>query len=259
MRRIVAVAVGFAATSALAYVPPSQFIVKKLADKRTGYKTVRVKTQVSGLSNDIPNGIGFKTLNVFDFATRTLRSRAIDEAGQELYVAERRLGAPNATLVDALTFDSSAADLANALKAAGIPIRTDEDILGLPTEEERRRAEISSIGRWKGTTAWVVGKKAQLWIEKDVFLPLKFVSDQYEIRFEGYRYSQEFAYPKAITLATGAPGSETAELRDEFVEMAINQDLAEMKSAVTIGFTDAGNSAPSEIRNLLIRYYQTIR
>ena len=99
----------------------------------------------------------------------------------------------------------------------------------------------------------------QLWIEKDTFLPLRAMFSQadnpIELRFENYRFYREFPFPRAIMLVNKSGTI----LRAETSEVSLTSDLKELKTPVTPGFSDVGNSASSSIRDLVRQYYEAVR
>ena len=257
MRKIglmIASAVLFA-TSAYAYVPPSQFIVKNIASKRSGVRSVRVKSVLSAFQGGQPQGQKLKEAVWIDYTSHVMRSRMSDESGRELYAIERRLDA-NIPLVDLLLFDSQPEVLAKGLRQNGIPIRSEAELLSMKSEEERRLSETESIARITGGIAWVIGTTdaSQLWVEKDTFLPVKLIvkSDEknYDVTFDGFRFTKEIPYPKVMLVAG---------TRIESLEMGVNVDMAEMKSTLKPGFTEAGESLDSATSDLVRHFYQLVR
>jgi hypothetical protein len=264
-----AVAIGLGTAGvAHAYVPPSHFLVKTLAAKKAGAKAVRYRTVVQALEGGHPSGPRFRQLTVYDFGTHVLRSTAQDDQGHDLYVIERRLGmAGSAPLADYLIFENQAALVELQLKSVGIPIRTEEDLASLPDEEARVKAERTFLSRWKSDVAWVVGERgkpdAQLWLEKDAFLPLRLAArrdgEEYELRFDGFRFTREVPFPRAVTLLKGVAESARPALREELTEVNLVSSAPELRTAATPGFTEAGNSADSAVRDLIQAYYQYLR
>ena len=60
--------------------------------------------------------------------------------------------------------------------------------------------------------------------------------------------------------APQGPGDDrSATLRAETVEVSLAPDAKEPKATATPGFSDAGNSASDETRELVRAYYQTFR
>jgi hypothetical protein len=266
-----------ASAPALAYIPPSGFILKSMATKRAGTKEIRVKSVVTALEGERALPVHFKVTTVYNPQTGALRSFASDDANQRLYGVERFLGGKSErrveplTTADALLFASHPAVVAESLKSKGIPVRTEEELLQLPTEEERLGAETEWLARWNGGYAWVIGKESrkaladrvpQLWVEKDTFLPVRLIfapkpnEPFVELSFESYRHFHEFPFPRLTTLSRKAG----AVLKDEVQDVAFASELPEFKAPLAAtGLTDAGNAASSELRELIVQYYENVR
>ncbi len=260
-----------ASTRALAYIPPSEFIIKTMLQKKVALKLIRTRGSVMGMTGDGNlTGIRFVEEALYDSSSGTLRSVALDETGRELYSIERTLerdssGKEPRALVSALLFENRMGNLLPLLRRWDIPIKQEEELLKLAGEAERRDAEKTFFGRQKLASglqvSWVIGEKSsnQLWIEKDTFLPSKLSlksGDGYEIQFDSYRMTKEVPTPRVITVTRG---SEQV-LRQEFQDVSVNSsELAETKRTVANGFTEVGDSADNEVRELIRRYYSLIR
>ncbi|MGZ3709259.1 MAG: hypothetical protein ACXWPM_11015 [Bdellovibrionota bacterium] len=253
------------APAAWAYVPPSQFIIKTLIGKHAAVKGVKIHSTVSAMEGDRATEVRFKETTVYSPETGVLASWATDEADHKLYFFERKVGA--FTPIDELLFGNDLSAATRMLRARHIPIKTEEELLALPNEDERRAAEEETFMRWKATFAWIIGapksaSNPQLWIEKDTFLPLRFIYDRpvddstREVQFEAFRFYHEFPFPRATLVLKGG----SALLRDDLVDVAVNPEPAQMKVArEPTGYTDAGNAAPGPVRDLIREYYETIR
>lgn len=236
-----------------------------MATKHVGAKTVRIRSQVSLMEGDKPSAVHFNETTVFNPTTGILRSWALNDSDQRLYGMERKLS--GFTLPDELLLDPQANQITNILLAKGIPIFREDELSNLKTDEERRKIEKTSLFRWKGSAAWVLGReqkdvtdddgKPQLWIEKDGFVALRTanLSGLPEFQFEGYRYYRDFPYPQAITLVkSGQP-----QLRDQVIEVNVNTDAGDLKGPTLRGYTDVGNASPGAVRDLIQSYYEDVR
>lgn len=274
MRLLVAVGIISAtllSTTVYAFVPPSAFIVRKIVDKKKGFSGLSVRTAVAGMKSDEATGIRVRTLTTIDYAARKLRSRALDEEGHELYAVERDLSAGEGVPAGALILFASTVDaVARGLRAANIPVRSDQELLELPNEVERRQSEVTSIARINESTdhnvAFVLGPRvagrAQLWVDKDQFLPLRLIvrnGSLWDLRFDTYRFSQEFPYPRSIAAYEDGSDPEDLVYREEMLEVVVGKQARESRSSLTSGFTDDGNRADSRVRDLILKYYQTAR
>ncbi|NDD93323.1 hypothetical protein EBZ37_14735, partial [bacterium] len=206
----------------------------------------------------------------YDSKTGALRSVALDEEGRELYSVERSLVKDSherdpKTLISMILFESRAGLVIPQLKKWEIPVKQEDELLKLATEAERRAAERTFLGRQKTSAglqvSWVIGEKNsnQLWIEKDVFLPTRLnfkFSDEYTVQFDSYRTVKEVLFPRVITVSKGAEQI----FRQELQDFAVNSGAsADNSKAVVGGFTETGESAESELRELIRKYYSVIR
>ena len=255
---------------ALAYIPPSAFVVRQMTQKKAGFKGLRVKSTVIAYEGEKPTGARFRETLSYDPVNFVLRSRALDEAGKELFVQERKLGPGEnsfSSLVDRLLLSSDPPGLLRVLGLFGIPVKTDGELESLPDEEARRAAEVSRMTRYRGTVAWIFGgskgndaKAPELWVEKDTFLPLRLVAKSgdtlLDATFQEYRFYREFPYPRVISVNPGT----TPVVRVELGEVVVGAEVAaEFKKPVTAGWTEAGNSAPGAIRDLVRAHYDLVR
>ncbi|MBY0471260.1 hypothetical protein K2X30_08845 [bacterium] len=264
-----------------AYIVPSQFIVKSIAGKKVGPKSLRIRSTVTLMEHGTPSTVKFKEITVLDLSTHFLKSRAYDETGQELYAIERRLNGTESApiVVNGLLFENRTDLLTRSLKEAGIPIRTETELAEMKDEEVRRASEITSLVRWQGMASFVVGQNRprypQLWVERDQFYPIRLVigtsGGTMDYRFENYRTGlKEFPYPRQISVATATsirpfrydsppPVNEDVFLRAEINDIAFNPESNEFKGTVTAGFTARGDSMDSRMKDLIQKYYQLVR
>ena len=250
-------------TPAWAYIPPSSFILKSLSAKHANLKGLRVRSQVTVMDGDKPGTTRFKAITFYNPQTDTLHAYAYDDRNQKLYSMERRL--ETATGADALLFWHDDKNLDIALKARGLPVRSEEDLLKMKDEEERRASEDEHLTRWNSAFAWVIGGTKdgdpQLWVEKDSFLPLRLIAsptpdaDPVDIQFEGQRYYREFPYPRVITVIK----RKQPLFKDEVQDVTVAAETNEFRAALVPGFTEAGNAAPSALRDLVQKYFEVLR
>jgi hypothetical protein len=253
-------------SGAWAYIPPSSFIVKSTVAKHAGIKGVKIRSMVTQMEGELLGSTRFKAMTYFNPQTGVLRAYAYDDRGQKLYAVERR--EDSATAADALLFWRDERNVSAALKARGIPVRTEDELAAMATEEDRRASEQQRLTRWNSSIAWVIGgpelDSPQLWIEKDSFLPLRLIaaprpesssSEIVDLQFEGQRYHREFPFPRVVV----ALHKKQPLFRDEVQDVALVLDAAEFRSSVTPGFTDAGNSASGSLRELIQKYFEVLR
>lgn len=247
------VAAVFSATlvpAALAYVPPSNFIVSSLAKKHRALKSLRVKTRITGTNAQI------REIGYFDAATKTWKARFLDQNDRELYAFERKLGSTSDSLTSLLLFETNTGHLVTALKNAGIPIVSETELLALPGEPERRAAEKTSIGRLDKKVGWVIGDGGTaLWVLKDEFVPLRLLHGGFDIRYEETKYSKNFPYSRSISIYRGGDFV----LKGEAMEVMTSPDLADMKAIDVKGLPAISSSIPAEERALIEQWVQWVR
>jgi hypothetical protein len=249
--------------AAWAYIPPSAFILKSVVAKHAGLKGLRVRSVVTVMEGEKQGATHFKETTFFNPATDTLHIYAYDDRNQKLYSAERR--PETATAADALLFWRDSRALENALKVRGLPVRSEDELLKMKDEDERRASEDERLTRWNATVAWVIGGSkegdSQLWVEKDSFLPLRLIAspqpdaDLIDLTFEGQRYYHEFPFPRAVV---AVKRKETL-FRDEVQEVSLAPEVAEFRTTVVPGFTEAGNAAPGALHDLVQKYFEILR
>lgn len=200
-------------TAANAFIPPSQYLVKRVAERKKDLKSVRVASTVVALEDGKPTSVHFKEVTEFEYPNGNLVSRAYDDDGNLLFVTRRVLGpaypppeeekpdetpppgmiAPEPTsspedensvnisaipVADFILFNANVDTVTLALLKRGVPVKVEEELLALETESQRRAVEPTHIKRYGEKVAWVVGDAGsggtpQLWVEKDSFIPMK--------------------------------------------------------------------------------------
>jgi hypothetical protein len=259
------VAALFWSASASAYIPPSLFLIKTWMQKHSKVKHLRIRNTIIAFEKDQPTNIRFSETAIFNSKTSDVKSWATDEAGKTLFSNQKKFSAlpPVAQLLIGNDFK----EVSQSLKAKGIPVRLEADLLALKTESERINSESQSLGRWQGKIAWVIGPTGsnlavdsgpQLWFEKDTFLPIRLIytpsaepEDSYEFQFDQYRLSYEFPYPKSIQVFKKGKGHIfTVQLTD----VSVNSDKLE-----TLNPTGEAQSSPSALKELVQLYYELFR
>jgi hypothetical protein len=267
---------GLAPGIALAYIPPSGFIVKSMVQKHSAFAGVQIKSRVTVYEGGKPSPQSFKVTTVFNARESRLFSVATDSADRRLYATEKKVSAiPPA---GAVLFLAQSRAVAQILVANGISLTeaapeagTDSDPLAPPPVHPGGVAEGMSLTRWRDSSAWVIGgrKGSQLWVEKDTFLPLRLLfagggqaASALEIRFDSTRFFKEFPYPKLIGLYKGG----VPLLQDEVLEITPYPESKGLKTPTlpglklpSTGMTEDGNSAPRELREAVAQYYEFVR
>jgi hypothetical protein len=274
------------AKTALAYIPPAGFLIKNMASKRSGLKTLKISSTVSGYDSGKPSGIHFKTISFYSNINQTWRSAAYDDAGTELFAIEKK--AQEIPLSWSVLFEASSREMVKNLERAEIVVNEPREEKPAEKPSSRKSPEPLPSGtvklshsaaddpipentflkRWNGAVAWVIGKPtaSQFWVEKDSFLPVRLIVKDQDIQYSHYRYSQDLPFPRVISLSVTSTGAKPGDMQfeeaigDSSVNTAGNERVLNMgsfgKDATPEGFfTDAGNSAPGALKDLLKKYY----
>lgn len=248
------------ASPARAYLPPSHFLIDAIARKHASLgKPVRLASTLAAGDASV------SVVTLIDAQARVARTVLLPRGGtEELARVERRGTWP---LALALLFEKDAAELGAALKAEGVPVVAESELVEMSDEEERRAAETEWLGRFERRLAWVIGPRdplrSQLWIEKDAFFPARFFfkgkGGRMELRYEAFKVSRDIPYPRAQSLVARDGGNLLA--REEFLELAYASaaEVAELGAASGDGrggvkWTPAGESLESAARAALETY-----
>lgn len=174
------------AVAAQAAIPPSNYVLKKVASKRAGAKTLRVRSSVSvldgGFAGESSDTFRFRSVSVVDLAARSVRTRIHDEQGQLLLEGERKWGenageprlprdfasdAVSATTLS-LLFETSAEALSRKISEAGIPVLQESAFRETEDEAARREHERMGLGRLGSAIAWVIGRDRGATLAREV-------------------------------------------------------------------------------------------
>lgn len=276
-------ALGVFSSSAHAYIPPSQYILKSWVKSRNNVGVFRVRSNVIAYDNGKPTESHFRQLTVYDPKTRSLRARAYDLSGRELYSVERRIpdavAAANGSageynpLVGALLFDRDLDAVSAILRSGGIPIRTEAELVQMKDENERRASEVQSFARYRGAVAWVIGPGVsdlvwpQLWFEKDSFLPIRLIQKSSEgtvdVKFEAFRMSGTVGFPGVVSVSPASKNKEEDPrllwFKEELTEFTTTADPKELKGSGSVGFTSEGNQLDGRLKDTIRRYFSVLR
>lgn len=257
------------AAPSFAYIPPSFFMVKKVAEKRAGFRVLKVATVVKEMKDKSPTGVQFKQVALFDERSGTLRSWALNEMDKPIFYQERKLAASSSgsvspgPVMDYLLFQSQVVPLARALVGAGIPVKSDLELSEMNSEEERRASELTAMRRWNGLYAWSIGRdpdKAQLWIEKDGFLPVRLIlpnsdsAKDLDFQLNLFRSSGALLYPHEVVLSMKG----NLVLREEVVAVVPNATgTGGLPVLSATGLID--DNIDSRLKELLAVFYLHVR
>jgi hypothetical protein len=253
--------------SAWAYIPPSGFILKTWVNRHSSVKLVRVRNTVTAFKDGKPTDVHFKETSFFGPGLASFKSLAQDDSGKKLFVLDK--SAPNASVVTKLLLGTDLGDLGRSLKEKGIPIKLEDELLVMLSEEERIKSEVESMGRWKNGLAWVIGQEAQIWFQKDSFQPLRLMvrseplDEMIEVQMEDF--GGNFSYPRLITLLRKKSGEIL--LRSQLVDISnVPENVIPMSlfskqpDVMTSPDLEVGTQGSSErVMELVKTYYNVLR
>ncbi len=220
----------FVCHQALAYIPPAWFVVKSVAAKKKGFKTLRVRSRIQSL--DLSENVLIREVFTVDYGAGKATSKLYTDSGDEILVKESRAW-QGAGLGSLLSASGRVELLSEVLKSLKLPLKYESELLaqkGQPSPEP----EAIFLSRYLQSVVWTLGRKGeepQLLIEKDTFLPLRWIGDvdgkKVDYQFEKYRSVRELSYPEQMTVFLGDRGYRV--IADE---IAVNIETTEPKSAV---------------------------
>lgn len=254
-----------------AYIPPSQYLVERVAQNRKNLKTAWVKSRVYEVSDEKKGEILFEEVTVLDLESGVLRSRAYDLENREIYASEKELralgtGSRRGPVASSVLFENQAAYLSSALLSIGVPILLEADLNSLPDEAARISAEKTHMKRWEQHVLWGIAvnpsdtSQGQFWVKKDAFVPMRLFfpaqnNQRIELMMDQYRYFKTFSYPQRIRFLN----HNLTQFEVELVKAVGNPDIKKYQIPTQTGFTEQGNSISSSVQKRLIQYYQFLR
>jgi hypothetical protein len=263
--------------SASAATLPAGYLLQTWVGKKSSgaVKTARIRSAVTEVVGDKTTAAHFRVLTTVDWTKGLLRARAYDDAGKELYIHQRTVGAINApamsaepySLAAALLWDARVDHVKKLAKTLGLPVLTDKE----PIE----------VARWRGLYVWTIGwdrgtvDSPQIWMEKDVFTPVRvlFRSEEsnqlIEARLSTFRPYRDLVLPSSILLMSPSGRAyekpmdeEEGFLREDLNEVVVNPESLEWSkesNSPANGFTKAGAETDTAVHALIERYFETLR
>lgn len=214
-----------------AYIPPSEFILKTLSQKHLALRSVRIVSQLStAQDSSSPSVATPKHSLIYIPPSRMVRSILYGRKGQIVSVTETPI--------------TRASFLVQALLSAEPALVTNAF-----------RAEVGdavTLGRENSRLFWVLGSNGspQVWIEKDQFLPLKFVGlrgrQASEVQVDQYRLTQEFWFPRQIDFFVS---KSSPVIRQRVTDVRVDTALPgnELSAPVTRSPMSSGEAADDEL------------
>ncbi len=177
------------AKRAHAWIPPGEFLVGKMADKRKGLKTVQLTGIRTYLGRGFEGGKQDVAETIFGGPDGAWRVERKTPKGELIEVSD---GTKRVAVVDgkAGMIENDPRDLSRILLLGGTP---KEDLLRA-IQNFGVRLDVVALGRLDGRIAWIVGAKEgdtaspQLWIDKDRNFPLLLDDPRTKasVRYEGW-------------------------------------------------------------------------
>lgn len=259
--------------SAQAYIWPSEFLVEQVAKKKSA-RTVKISSVISEMQGGQPTSTRIQEVLWVDYARGVYQSRIYNSSGKEIFFRSGRvrdphsaLGVPSQTDSQApgtfLTIERSEDALLTFLLKKDLPVLVEGQLLALPDEDARRKAEETEIKRWNEEQVWVIGNReknkeqTELWLRKNEFLPLRFFWSGTELRFVNYYFSNGFHYPQEILVMKDEEPFLQAKMQPSRLE--VNSKNFRWPKASREGWTEEGRSEGSSTQDLVRLFYQTIR
>jgi hypothetical protein len=260
---LLTLSMAIAGTSAQAAIPPSATIIKRLAAKHQFPKAFIASARLIQWEGEAPGALQLKETLYYDPKTKLLTAQLQGLDGRVIYSIQRTLrgAVPVETPPTSwLMLGEDADSIVTALKNHLIPIRTESELLGIPTEKERRDAELTRLGRSDGKIAWVIGPKPdadvqdlpELWIEKDAFHPLRWKNSSADVRFGKMQAYAGLNFPSEVKLLIGTRTH--AQLVLDQVQSGADPKTFPQSVAP---FNEDG--VPSELRDLVRLYSKYLR
>jgi len=278
----------FVALSAIAYIPPSEFVVKNMTAKRAGPKMLKVRSSV----RDLESKKNLLTLSYFSLETGRVVTHFFSPAGGVTPSIAANLSAKDAIytytssiqksedsapgIIPIALYSQDFQRVSENLIAAGVPIRSTEYLLTLQDEQARLASEVTSLKRWLGRPHWIYGgathpamgggkPQSELWIEKDRFIMTRLMNPEtrpgFEFRFESYQYSKDFPYPRKLSVVDQSRDAEvmTEEVLEFISLAAIEPSVLQARGKSTYSEDDLAGVQDSDLKRLIQTYCSFMR
>lgn len=182
-----------------AYLPPSGYLVRKVAQKHQLGSTLQIQSILSAV--DSSGAVIFKARKVDRFTPTTGVGTSIisSEAHGELASSQWTIRGSGSHWSDLaqIQFQADSRVLEGFLIARKVPVLTAAQLAELPTEAGKYDAEQMRLERIGRSPAWVIGRRntegSELWIDKGTQVPVRWVSRQ-----SGQNYSATFSQVRSL-------------------------------------------------------------
>jgi len=271
-------------TSSWAAIPPSEFLVKKTAQKRSGLKGLKLQSlvQVSlgdpdSFREDITTpSLPLKVTTWLDYENQRVTSVVSNEAGATVAESVRSFSVEG-DITELPRFgmaalESQSARLLSLLKGFSVPVLKESELLSLgKTEAERQTLEQSRLERIEGKPAWTVGIDPNLgraWFDKDTLSLIRLSVPRekrtliFSLRWpkwvEDFPFARQWVLevaPRTAVDPSVSPQQKIATItviREDFKEVNSISDIKSPsipKLNAEISFTSAGEALNTKQRN----------
>ena len=236
------------ARSAHAWVPPGDFLLGKMAERRKNVKTLSVKGIRTFVGRSFEGGK--------QDVAETLASNVADSA----YRLERKT--PKGVFLEVSNGEKRVSVTEGKTSAVEADPRPLERLLftGAPKDELGRaaqafgiRLDVTGLGRAGGHIAWILGAKdgdttsPQLWIDKDKSLPLELRDPRSKrvVRFDGWgEPGGAGVVPTRVTILRGEDIVELLKVEETRLNPKLAADLFKPESPVIATPTPAPSPEP---------------
>lgn len=237
------------ARRALAWVPPADYLIGKIAERRKNVKTLTLKGIRTFTGRSFEGGkqdvVEQMWVNVTDGGYRLERKTPkgayveVSDGVKRVSVSEGKAGSleNDPRPLERLLFtNASKDDLVKAAQAFGL------------------RLDVTGLGRVDGKIAWVIGAKEgdtaapQLWVDKDRSLPLELRDPRAKrtVKFEGWgEPGGSGVVPTRVSVLRGEDLVESLKVEESKLNPKIAADLLKPDAPLPATPTPAPSPAPS--------------
>lgn len=263
------------ATSAHAFVPPTDFIVKRWLAKRASASNMRIVRKLTRFNEDQPAVLPLTEEIAVDFKSGAFMGRIYDSQKREAYSYERRFQDRSQDGEAAFLFSPQSAALITWLERRAIPIKTESDVQRSTQEVSSREASRNSresdpvesegfLRRWESKPLWTFEEptssdfKASVGFEKDTFEPARLSyrvnAKPREYQFRAYQYLRDAYFPREVRILSDGKPIWSFEL----IEAKVNESK-KFSLGTAAGWTAAGKELPSDMRAWIEEYVREYR
>lgn len=176
---------------------PSEYLAKKITDRRNDIPQLVLQTQVE------LGGSKMATQCLVQLKDREWRCQFFAAPQTEIYRFVRKLRGTTPPLA-AFLFESELPHLESLLQRIKVPVKTEQQLLQFKSEKQRREVDTVRLKRTEFGVVWAMsGDSADLWIERYTFHPLRLTFTSGEVGpiqadFSKPQIFRSFAFPQEL-------------------------------------------------------------